>query len=250
MMFFYLFCFSKIKKEKKMVSVEQTTNLSINIQIIAFAASFIGSFYKLPDEHLIIQDLLVIETIVQIIELVFYLAFLKKMSKTVDGMAKTRYYDWFITTPTMLLSTIVYFEYLERIETKGEPFRFPDFLKQNKENITFITTANFLMLLSGYLYETKQIDIVSATVLGYVFFLVTFGFIYDNYARKSSMGKKLFGLLFVIWGLYGVAFLLDDTAKNNAINILEFFAKNFFGLFLFYQAFNLRIEEKEEEEED
>ena len=232
-----------------MISVEQTTNFSIIFQIIALVSTSIGSSYNLPDEHLIIQDLLVIETIVQIVELVFYLAFLKKLSTSVDGMAKTRYYDWFITTPTMLLSTIVYFEYLERIETNGVPFRFPDFLKQNKENITFITTANFLMLLSGYLYEINHIDIVSATVLGYVFFLVTFGFIYDNYARKSSMGKKLFGLLFVIWGLYGVAFLLDDVAKNNAINILDLFAKNFFGIFLFYQAFNLRIEEKEDEKE-
>ena len=92
------------------LSVEKTTVISIYIQIISFIASSVGISYKLPTEHLIITDLLVLETIVQIIELVFYLTFLKNMSKTVTGMAKTRYYDWFITTPTMLLTTIVYFD--------------------------------------------------------------------------------------------------------------------------------------------
>jgi hypothetical protein len=103
------------------LSVEKTTDISIYIQIISFYATSVGISYKLPTEHLIITDLLVLETIVQLIELielVFYLTFLKNMSKTVTDMAKTRYYDWFITTPTMLLTTIVYFEYLHRIELR------------------------------------------------------------------------------------------------------------------------------------
>ncbi len=222
-------------------SVKKTTDISIYVQFISLIASSAGIFYKLPKEHLIITDLLYLETIVQIIELGFYLALLKKMSETVTGMAKTRYYDWFITTPTMLLSTIVYFEYLYRLETNGAPFRLTDFIKEHKRNITFITISNFLMLMSGYLYEIGKLDKKRATLLGYIFFLVTFGFIYNNYAQKSKIGKKFFALFFVIWGSYGIGFILSDVAKNNVINFLDLFAKNFFGIFLFYQAYKLRI---------
>jgi hypothetical protein len=122
----------------------------------------------------------------------------------------------------MLLTTIVYFEYLYRLETNGSPFRLGDFIKQNQRNIIFITIANFLMLMSGYLYEIGKIDKNRATLLGYIFFIVTFGFIYNNYARKSSMGKKIFAILFVIWGSYGIGFMLSDAAKNNVINIFFF----------------------------
>ena len=55
------------------------------------------------------------------------------------------------------------------------------------------------------------------------------------------MGKKIFVLLFIIWGLYGIAFMLSDIAKNNLINFLDLFAKNFFGIFLFYEAYKLRL---------
>lgn len=223
------------------LSVKKTTDISIYIQIISLIASSAGILYELPKEHLIIKDLLVLETIVQVFELIFYLIFLKNMSKTVTGMAKTRYYDWFITTPTMLLTTIAYFEYLHRLETNGNPFRFTDFIKENQINIIFITIANFLMLIVGYLYEIGKIDKNSATLLGYIFFLVTFRFIYNNYAQKSEMGKKMFGILFIIWGAYGLAFMLSDIAKNNIINFLDLFAKNFFGIFLFYQAYKLRL---------
>jgi bacteriorhodopsin len=222
-------------------SVKKTTDISIYVQIISLIVSFSGIFYKLPKEHLIIRDLLMLETTVQIIELGFYLALLKKLAENVTGMAKARYYDWFITTPTMLLTTIVYFEYLYRLETNGSPFRLTDFIKENERNIIFITIANFLMLMSGYLYETGKIDKNRATLLGYIFFLVTFGYIYNNYAQKSKMGKKFFALLFIIWGSYGLGFILSDVAKNNVINFLDLFAKNFFGVFLFYRAYKLKI---------
>jgi len=223
------------------LSVQKTTDISIYIQIVSLIASSLGILYKLPQEHLIIRDLLIMETTVQLIELGFYLALLKKMSETVIGMAKTRYYDWFITTPTMLLTIIVYFEYLYRLETNGVPFRITDFIRENQRNIIFITISNFLMLMSGYLYEICKLDKKRATILGYIYFLLTFGFIYNNYAQKSKLGKQFFRILFVIWGTYGIGFLLSDVAKNNVINFLDLFAKNFFGIFLFYQAYKLKM---------
>ena len=163
-------------------------------------------------------------------------------------MATTRYYDWVITTPSMLLTTIVYFEYLSNIEFNNPPFRLPEFIQNNQNNIATIFTANFLMLLFGYLHEINIIDKSTATLYGYVFFLITFGIIYEQYAQKSNQGKKLFIILFITWGLYGVAFLFDDIPKNNTINFLDLFAKNFFGVFLTYQSIRLSTEGEEEEE--
>ena len=95
------------------------------------------------------------------------------------------------------------------------------------------------MLLFGYLYEIHLIDKVTATILGYIFFLLSFQCIYDKYAQKSKQGKKLFSLLFITWALYGIAFLLPDIQKNNITNFLDLFAKNFFGVFLVYQTISL-----------
>ena len=41
--------------------------------------------------------------------------------------------------------------------------------------------------------------------------------------------------------MYGIAFLLNDVTKNNAINFLDLLAKNFFGIFLFFEARRHRI---------
>lgn len=221
------------------MSVKQTTEISITIQKISLLINFIGLSVSLPEQHLILKDLLLIEVLVQIIELTFYLLLLEKLSTTVTGMARIRYYDWVITTPSMLLTTIIYFEYLSNIESNGSPFRLPHFMETNQKNIAIIFTLNFLMLLFGYLHEIDMIDKPTATFYGYVFFLLTFGFIYDRYARKSTRGKELFVILFITWGLYGIAFLLDDIPKNNTINILDLFAKNFFGIFLTYQSLSL-----------
>lgn len=233
------------------MSVKQTTEISINIQQLSLLINFIGLSVTLPEQHLIIQDLLIIEIVVQIIELVFYLLFLKDLATTnVTDMAKTRYYDWIITTPSMLLTSIVYFEYLSTIESNGPSFRLPHFITNNQHNITFIFTANFFMLLFGYLHEINIIDKLTATLYGYVFFLLTFGIIYDQYAQKSIQGKKLFIILFITWGLYGIAFLFPEIPKNNTINVLDLFAKNFFGVFLTYESIRLSAEGEEEGEEE
>jgi bacteriorhodopsin len=39
--------------------------------------------------------------------------------------------------------------------------------------------------------------------------------------------------MFIVWSLYGVAAILPFFIKNISYNILDIFAKNFFGLFLY-----------------
>jgi len=218
------------------ITVSQTTDISIIVQVIALLASGLGIFYKLPKQHQILNRLLIMETIVQSIEFGFYLVLLRDLSKIVDGMAKTRYYDWAITTPTMLLTTIIYFEYKARLENNEEPFTFTEFIENNKSNIKFIVISNYLMLCCGYLAEIGKLERKKATIFGFIFLLLTFGHIYNRYAKRSKVGKIIFSILFINWSMYGIAFLLNEVPKNHAINFLDLLAKNFFGIFLFFEA--------------
>jgi bacteriorhodopsin len=218
------------------ITLSQTTDISIFIQIIALLASGFGIFYKLPKKHQILNRLLIIETIVQSIELGFYLVLLRDLAKIISGMAKTRYYDWAITTPTMLLVTIIYFEYRAGLENNEEPFTFTEFIEKNKFDIIFIISSNFLMLYYGYLGEIGKMERKKAASFGYIFLLLTFGHIYNRYARRSKVGKIIFSILFITWSMYGIAFLLNEVAKNHTINFLDLLAKNFFAIFLFFEA--------------
>ena len=185
---------------------------------------------------MILTHIIILETIVQVIELLFYIFYLRSMVVTnLSQMASIRYFDWIITTPTMLLTTIIFFKYQEYIEKNiDKKLDFWEFIKENKQNIITIFTCNFLMLLFGYLGEIKYIDMTQSLFFGFIFFGITFYTIYKNYAIKSKSSLKMFYFILFIWGLYGVAALLNPVNKNNMFNILDLFAKNFFGIYLYY----------------
>jgi len=224
-----------------MNNVNFSTNLSIIVQIITGLISMQGIFLTLPKKHGVLREILTLETIVQLVELFFYIFFLKSMVSTaLPQMASIRYFDWAITTPTMLLTTIIYFKYQEHIEKNiDSPLQFWEFLKEHKKNIITIIVSNFLMLLFGYLGEIKVIDMATSLTLGFIFFGITFNTIYENYAVHSEGSKKLFTFILIIWSLYGIAAMLNPVDKNNMFNILDIFAKNLFGLYLFYKAKNI-----------
>lgn len=225
-----------------MDNVEFSTNLSIIVQIITGLVSMGGIFIKLPKKHIVLNEILLVETLVQFVELFFYIYFLKSMANTnVENMGSIRYFDWAITTPTMLLTTIVYFKYQEYIEKNiDKTLTFWDFIKENKQNIIIIFVCNFLMLLFGYLGEKNIIDMTTSLLYGFIFFGITFNNIYKNYALKSTSSIKIFYFILTIWSLYGVAALLNPSHKNNMFNTLDIFAKNFFGLYLYYIAKNIK----------
>lgn len=224
-----------------MDNVKFSTELSIIIQVVTGLISIQGIFIPLPDKHLIIRDILTLETIVQFVELFFYVYFLKSMAvKALPQMASIRYFDWLITTPTMLLTTIMYFKYQENLENNiKERLHFWDFLKTHKQNIITIIICNFFMLLFGYLGEIKAIDMISSIVLGFIFFGLTFYTIYKNYALKSKTSTHLFYFILSIWSTYGIAAVFGAYHKNIMFNVLDIFAKNFFGLYLYYVAKNI-----------
>ena len=222
-------------------NVKLTTDLSIIVQLITGIIGLQGLFIKLPEKHQILKSVLTLEMIVQCIEFFVYIYFLRIMATTdIHKMAKIRYFDWFISTPVMLLTTSIFYKYEEYIENDIEKkLEFWDFLKTHKENIITIFVCNFLMLFFGYLGEIGVINMVYSLILGFIFFGMTFYTIYKNYAIHSKNAMKLFYFIFITWGMYGIAALMPVHIKNNMFNILDIFAKNFLGLYLYYRINNV-----------
>ena len=215
-----------------------TLVISIIVQIITGGIEIGAFFIKIPINHFLIKELLILELTVQIIESTFYFWLAYNFTKLLNVTPK-RYMDWVITTPTMLITLILYLIYLDKRRINETiQLDFFTLLKDNSDIIIPIVILNWIMLLFGYLGEMKKIPILFSVVLGFIPFLIYYYMIYINYVTENSIGYLLFWYFFFFWALYGVVAVLPYYIKNSFYNILDLFAKNFFGLFLSYLIFS------------
>lgn len=210
---------------------------SVIVQIITGIIE-IGTalFAPVSQEFNIIRQLLFLEIVVQAIEGLFYIWLLFNFT-SVTNVTPKRYIDWTITTPTMLVTLIFYLIFLERREKNEDTtgLNFFDLAIENGNTISNVFILNWAMLFFGYLGEMNVISTLTGVLLGFVPFLLYYYIIYQKYALKSSStGIKIFWYFFIFWSLYGVVALLPYYLKNALYNILDLFAKNFFGIFLSY----------------
>ena len=213
--------------------VAKTIYLSLLCQLVTTVISLDGLNYDLAIEDDILKHILILEALVQFIEAGFYIWVIYAL-KDLKIMTSRRYIDWFITTPTMLVSTIIFMEYLRKKEANEDIVDFWEFMKDHKENIIKLVSYNFLMLLFGLLGELNIINNKFAVAIGFGFFILAFKLIYDEYASKTQGGLKLFSFLVSVWSLYGVAALMPIVPKNTMYNMLDIVSKNFYGLFIYY----------------
>ncbi len=207
---------------------------SVAIQFITGIVEFIMLFVNLPPKFLFLRQMMILEVLVQFIEGSFYLYWLFHF-KQIANITPKRYFDWVVTTPTMLVNLIFYLIYLKsREEDKSESLEFFGLFKQEFKTISVVLVLNWLMLLFGYLGETKVIPITQGVILGFIPFIIYYYIIYTNYANLTKDGYKLYFYFLFFWSLYGVAATMSYKMKNMCYNILDLFAKNFFGIFLTY----------------
>ena len=213
-----------------------TLKLSIYVQFATLAINLMVSTKNIPREYYIIKELFFLELFVQIIEGLFYI-WLAYNFKKISNITPNRYMDWIITTPTMLITLISYLLFLQAKVTKQtSSLTLTSIFKDNYKTLVPILSLNWMMLLFGYLGEIKVIPIIYSVVLGFIPFLIYYFMIYKNFVDKdkSVYGYNIFMYFFFFWSLYGVAALMPYYIKNISYNILDLFAKNFFGLFLVY----------------
>jgi len=132
-----------------------------------------------------------------------------------------RYSDWVITTPLMILVLSLVLSYENKIAIK-------------LSSIVALIVFDYLMLISGYLGEIGTISRASGTIAGYVGFFLLFGTLWNTYmsgSRVTNQSKLVFGIYFVLWTLYGVAYQANESIKMISYNILDLIAKALVGIF-------------------
>ena len=219
-------------------TIKYTIYFSLFVQITTTILSLDGLKYTLDDKDKILRDILKLEAFVQFVETGFYVWVINSI-KELDKITPRRYIDWYITTPTMLISTIIFMKYAKEKEENNE-IEFWDFLSKNKENIKTIVILNMGMLTCGLLAELGCSNKYFLVFIGFIFFAYLFKHIYEEYAVESEEGLKLFYFLTIVWGLYGVAALMSVTNKNIAYNLLDIVSKNFYGLFIYKKILQLK----------
>lgn len=218
------------------ISVYSTLVVSVAIQAIVGIIDILVVLLKVPSKIFLLKQLLIMEVIVQIVEGSFYSYWLYNF-KDIANVTPKRYADWSITTPTMLITLIFYLIFLQYRELgRTDELEFFDLFQKNLGPLTNILSLNWLMLFFGYLSEIKLLPTTPAVLMGFIPFFAYYYMIYKNYAVQSADGYKIFLYFFFFWSLYGVAALMPYKIKNMGYNILDLFAKNFFGVFL---AFNI-----------
>ena len=172
-----------------------------------------------------VRHILNLETVISIIASFFYSQFVKKIQNNkldldYKDINRTRYLDWAITTPFMLIVLCLVFAYNNKTTVKAS-------------YIGLVLLINYLMLGSGYLGEINQLPRNVALIIGFVCFFLLFGLLYYTYLMgKNKFDDKLIYWAFVIfWVFYGVVYNLNEETKNIAYNILDLFSKCFIGIF-------------------
>ena len=215
-----------------------TLILSILVQFITGVIEIAAMFIKVPSAYNLIRQLLLLEVSVQVIEGLFY-GWLAFNLNTIKNITSKRYIDWVITTPTMLIVLIGYLIYLDKRSTdETYGLEFFSLLKENASVIIPVLLLNWLMLFFGYLGEMNILTPLVGILVGFIPFLLYYYKIFINYV--SIQGQYLFWYFFIFWSFYGVVAILPYYIKNAFYNILDLFAKNFFGLFLSYIIFTGR----------
>jgi bacteriorhodopsin len=216
---------------------------SIVVQVVTGVIEVLTLFVKTPPAMALIRQLLGLEVAVQAVEGAFYVWLYKNIA-TVKNITPKRYADWALTTPTMLITLIAYIIYLnsDKGDDKGEnSLSLIQILRENATPIAQILVLNWLMLLFGYLGEVGVIPLLTGVALGFAPFIAYFYLIYERFVANDANNNnndttslKIYAYFLVFWSLYGIVAVLPYTLKNTIYNMLDLFAKNFFGLFLSY----------------
>lgn len=172
-----------------------------------------------------IRNILNLETCISVVAAFFYGMFMMKINATPDELpyrdiTVNRYVDWSITTPIMLLVLLLALCY----NTKQSVTLW---------NLLVLLALNYGMLLCGYAGETGIYDKLKSSILGFLFFVGLYGYIYIKHIHEYNLfdNNILYFAFVFLWALYGVAYWMKEEKKNVAYNVLDLFSKCFVGIF-------------------
>jgi bacteriorhodopsin len=174
-----------------------------------------------------------LETAISLVAGFFYSVFVAKIDEynekdlPIDWkeITNTRYIDWAITTPMMLLALCSVLAFNSKIVLKWT-------------TMLTIVILNYFMLFVGYLGETGTMERYTSMFVGFIaffamFFIILSVFIYPKNIKANNV---VFSVFVVVWSMYGIVYLFSEESKNIFTNVLDLIAKCFvgIGLWLYY----------------
>lgn len=171
-----------------------------------------------------VRHIMNLETCISIVAAFFYGKFLVMIEKPTTDYSEinqTRYTDWFITTPLMLLVLCLVLAY-----NTGTNVRFHIYLS--------IIVLNFLMLWMGYLGEIGVLRKETGCLLGFIFFFLMFALIWNVFiqGKQKMFNIILYSIFILIWSIYGIAYMTSEKTKNIIYNALDAISKCLIGITL------------------
>lgn len=211
--------------ENQKVLINQYVKYSFTVTFIVLLTTGTITFIEaIRTQNPAIRHVLNLETCISIIASYFYSVFITEIENpkpdfSWNQITKTRYMDWSITTPLMLLTLCL---------VLGDNIKRPLHLGI----YALIIILNFSMLLIGYLGEIHHWDKIVTSLMGFIPFFAMFGLIFVKFVLPKFKldNYVLYGLFLFLWGMYGVVYLFDEELKNTCFNILDLFAKCFIGI--------------------
>jgi bacteriorhodopsin len=205
--------------------------ISLVIQLVVGIIDYLAINIHISQKDEILKDLLKLEVFVQGIEFVFYVWLIYYFSKVSRNITPVRYLDWAITTPLMLITLSAFLNH-----DGNTPSRLSDFISNNVGPIVKIVLLNGTMLMFGLIGELGYLSHYTSTALGFIPFVLNFKYIKETFlpTEEDKFKNAVFYWFVFFWSLYGLFAITSYTVKNTGYNILDIFAKNFFGLFLAY----------------
>jgi len=176
-----------------------------------------------------VQHIMNLETCISVVAGYFYSLFNEKVKKMKEinwkEITRLRYIDWAITTPLMLLVLSLVLSFNSKTTIQLHWFALTIFF-------------NYVMLYSGYVGETGQLEKMTASVIGFIALFLMYGLVCINYLlpKQNRDNTVLFSMYVVIWSMYGVAYHFEERQKNITYNYLDLISKCLvgIGLWMYY----------------
>ena len=201
---------------------------SLVAQLLLGAFTLVGLFVDIPEESRNdLQLIFGLELGSQVIELLWYAVVVSRYRKITTW---TRYIDWVFSTPIMLISTLFFFRH-----RSGDSL----IAVFESEVVYVLLGLNWAMLAFGLLMELEMVPKGAGLLLGSASFVGSFTMLATYVDADDATSIALFGVMYLVWGLYGVAAAFAEEPKNVAYNGLDIVSKNFYGVFLTVYAFTL-----------
>jgi bacteriorhodopsin len=207
--------------------VYRTAVASLLLQLAVAAVTAAGFFVSVAESvRADLEPILALELGSQVVELAWYTV---AVCAAREIATWTRYVDWVVSTPTMLVAAALFFRHRRGLALGG--------LFASYE-IYAVVAFDWAMLALGYLVERGRLPRAAGLAAGSAALVLAFALLARQLgpAPVDALSLATFWAMYGVWALYGVAAALPDAPKNIAYNGLDLVSKNAFGALLFAYA--------------